>query len=125
MSLLRRFAVLSFVAAAGLALPSAALAGHQHSRNCGHRYNYGHRGHDSRYDQHAYRGHGYSYAPRYSYRPRYAAPYYSGRYGYSYDYDYGYGAPYYDDGYYGGYSYAPPPPPRCHRRPRVGLYFGF
>lgn len=141
MSSLRRLAVLSLVAATGLALPGAAFAGHRHSRSCGHRYNDGYgryddryRGHDSRYDRHAYRGYGYSYAPGYSYGSRYgyAAPPYRG---------YGYGgrhhctrwcrhAPayyegYYDGGdYYDGYYYAPPPP-RCNPRPRVGIHFGF
>ena len=48
---------------------------------------------------------------------RSAAPYYDGAY-----YDEGYS----EGGYYDAYSYAPPPPPRrCYRRPRVGLYFGF
>ena len=120
MSLVRRLAVLSFVAAAGLALPSAALAGHQHSRNCGHGGGNRYHGRDSGYGHHASHGHGYSYAPRYSYRP---APYYQS-YGYAAPY---YGGAYYDGGYYNAYSYAPPPPPppRCYRRPRVGLYIGF
>lgn len=118
MSLMRRLTVLSFVAAFGLAVPNPALAGHHHSRNCGHHYNDGYRGYGSH-------GHGYSYAPHHSYRHGYAAPYYRGSYGYSYG-GYGYGAPYYDSGYYGGYSYAPPPPPpRCYRRPRVSVTLGF
>ena len=145
MSSLRRLAVLSLVAAIGLALPGAAFAGHRHSRDCGHRYDdkYGRyddrdRGHDSRYDRHAYPGQGYSYGPRYSYRPSYG---YSAPYSRSYGYGYGYGgrhqcsrscrhAPNYGGGYYesdyydGDYPYAPPPP-RCDRRPRVGFYFGF
>ena len=147
MSSPRRLAVLSLVAAIGLALPGAAFAGHRHSRDCGHRYEdrhdryddrYG--GHDSRYDRHAYPGHGYSYGPRYSYRPSYgySAPY-SRTYGYGYDGRHqgsrscrqapNYGGGYYESDYYesdyseGDYSYAPPPP-RC-RRPRVGFYFGF
>ena len=119
MSLVRRFAVLSFVAAAGLALPSAALAGHQHSRNCGHGGGNHYHGHDSGHGHYSSHGHGYSY-----YRP---APYH--RHGYAAPYAYAapyYGGAYYDSGYYDAYSYAPPPPPpRCYRRPRVGLFIGF
>lgn len=140
MNSLRRLAVLFLVAAAGLALPGAAFAGHRHSRSCGHRYNDGYgryddryRGHDSRYD-HADRGYGYSYGSRNGY----AAPSYRG-YGYGYSHGYrshhqcnrwcrhapAYHGGYYDDSdHYGGYDYAPPPP-RCNQRPRVGFYFGF
>jgi len=130
MTNLARVTGLSLLAAAvALAVPGSAEAGHRHSRNCGHgydgRYN-GRYSHGSRQGGYVYgRGyaprHAYAYAPRYGHRCSRSC-----RHGYSqsYGYDgYGYSPGYaYAPGYYYG---APPPPPRCHRGPRFGIYLGF
>jgi hypothetical protein len=125
MSTLRRIALLSLVAVAGLTLPTAAYAGHPHSRNYGH----GGHGGNGAHGGYGY-GRGYAYGPGYGY----AAPRYHAHGGYPYGYGYGYGYGNYAYGYgngpgcyrsyrpapyYGGaYYYAPP-------RPVFGLYLGF
>jgi len=132
MTNLARVTGLSLLAAAvALAAPGSAEAGHRHSRNCGHGYDGRYSGrysHGSRQGGYGYgRGyaprHAYAYAPRYGYGHRCSR---SCRHGYSqsYGYDgYGYAPGYaYAPGYYYG---APPPPPRCHRGPRFGIYLGF